>query len=378
MKVIVIGAGIVGANVAWRLTQKGADVTVVESGRPGGGTSGNSFAWVNSHRKPPRTYHDLNVRGMRAHRELCREFPDQTWWGGKGSLEWSRFGQAAVDFEAQVATFHAWDYKAEIIDRKRLAKLAPDIAADAFPEHQVAIFEEEGWVSPVLIVHRLLQAAETRGAEIRIMTGPASLVISGDKVTGVRLSSGEIEADAVVNCTGWCVNTVMDDHALHIPMGPTLGLLAFTPPVPANPEQVILGPECEIRSDGAGRLMLHSDEIDHRLTSGTSRDELHSFGAELVSRAGRLLPSIGGATVEAVRIGTRARPEDGLPAVGSLPGLEGYTVVATHSGVTLSAWLGQAVADEVFGGEIHHELADFRPHRFFGNARPAAQTWVRD
>lgn len=33
MKVVVIGAGIVGSNVAFRLTEGGAKVTVVEAGR---------------------------------------------------------------------------------------------------------------------------------------------------------------------------------------------------------------------------------------------------------------------------------------------------------------------------------------------------------
>lgn len=181
MKVIVIGAGIVGANVAWRLAQKGVDVTVVEAGRPGSETSGNSFAWVNSHRKPPRSYHNLNVLGMQAHRELCREFPDQTWWGGKGCLEWSRAGESASDFEASINVLLGWGYKAEIIDRKRLALLAPDVDADVFPQHQVAFFEDEGWVSPIPMIHRLLRNAQARGARVLTMTGPAQLLIEGDR-----------------------------------------------------------------------------------------------------------------------------------------------------------------------------------------------------
>jgi glycine/D-amino acid oxidase-like deaminating enzyme len=61
---IVIGAGVIGANVAYRLAAEGARVTVVDAGGPGGGTSGASFAWTNSFDKPPRAYHDLNVAGL--------------------------------------------------------------------------------------------------------------------------------------------------------------------------------------------------------------------------------------------------------------------------------------------------------------------------
>src|SRR6185503_13103005 len=53
-RVIVIGAGVVGANVAYRLAQAGAEVIVVDAGAPGGGTSGASFAWANSFGKTPR------------------------------------------------------------------------------------------------------------------------------------------------------------------------------------------------------------------------------------------------------------------------------------------------------------------------------------
>ena len=60
-KMIVIGAGVMGASVAYRLAQAGADVTVLEATRIGGGTSGCSFAWTNAHKKPPKPYHDLNV-----------------------------------------------------------------------------------------------------------------------------------------------------------------------------------------------------------------------------------------------------------------------------------------------------------------------------
>ena len=54
IKTIVIGAGALGASVAYRLAQAGAAVTVLEATRIGGGTSGISFAWTNAHKKPWR------------------------------------------------------------------------------------------------------------------------------------------------------------------------------------------------------------------------------------------------------------------------------------------------------------------------------------
>ena len=72
-EIVVIGAGSVGANVAYRLAQRGAKVTVLDAGAPGGGTSGTSFAWTNALSKAPQDYHELNTAGMRGHRVLVEE-----------------------------------------------------------------------------------------------------------------------------------------------------------------------------------------------------------------------------------------------------------------------------------------------------------------
>ncbi|RUW42956.1 FAD-dependent oxidoreductase, partial [Mesorhizobium sp. M8A.F.Ca.ET.021.01.1.1] len=47
-QVIVIGAGIIGASVAWHLTRAGAQVTVIADSAPGGVATPNSFAWINA------------------------------------------------------------------------------------------------------------------------------------------------------------------------------------------------------------------------------------------------------------------------------------------------------------------------------------------
>ena len=74
--IVVIGAGSVGANVAYRLAERGAKVTVLEAGAPGGGTSGTSFAWTNSFHKTPRDYHELNTASMAEHLSLVVELGD--------------------------------------------------------------------------------------------------------------------------------------------------------------------------------------------------------------------------------------------------------------------------------------------------------------
>ncbi len=67
-KMIVIGAGVMGASVAYRCWLRRARMSrALEATRVGGGTSGISFAWTNAHKKTAANpYHDLNVGGMKA------------------------------------------------------------------------------------------------------------------------------------------------------------------------------------------------------------------------------------------------------------------------------------------------------------------------
>ena len=119
---IVIGAGVMGASVAYRLAQAGAAVTVLEATRIGGGTSGISFAWTNAHKKPPKPYHDLNVAGMKAHAALADEFGATPWWHGGGSLEW----EAEPDRMAQrenIEQLRSWGYAAEWIMPRQVREL---------------------------------------------------------------------------------------------------------------------------------------------------------------------------------------------------------------------------------------------------------------
>lgn len=365
-KMIVIGAGVMGASVAYRLAQAGADVTVLEAARVGGGTSGISFAWTNAHRKPPRPYHALNVAGMKAHAALSEEFGATPWWHGGGSLEW----EAEPDRAAQrqnVEQLQSWGYAAEWIDHKQVLELEPDIDPAVIGDAPAAYFPEEGWLDPVPYAHAMLSAARRRHhARLICPARVVDLVMKSDRVVGVRLADGtQLEADMVVNCAGRWTNDVVQEAGMHLPLAPTVGFLVFTPPVAAGLSRVVRTTVIDARPDGAGRLMLHWNPTDAMLRFDTKLSASMPEARDLVQRARLLLPSIGDVEPEAVRIAIRPIPGDHLSAVGPVPRTSGYYLAITHSGVTLSPFLGAAVADEIIHGQQRPELGDFRPARFF-------------
>lgn len=365
MRIIVIGAGVVGASVAFRLAQAGADVLVLEASRVGGGTSGISFAWTNAHNKPPRPYHDLNVAGMKAHAALRDEFGTTPWWHGGGSLEWEAEQDRAAQTE-NVQRLREWGYKAEWISPERLHELEPDIDRATVGDAPIAFFPEEGWLDPVPYAYAMLAAARRHGARLICGAKVAETLLIGDRATGVRTADGtRHEADMVVNCAGRWANDPMQEAGLHLPLAPTVGFLVFTPPVATGLSRVVRSTVIDCRPDGAGRLILHWNPTDAELSFDAKLRPDMPEARDLTARAIRLLPSIGAVEPEAVRIALRPIPGDSFSAVGPVPRAKGYYLAVTHSGVTLSPFLGQAVADEIVHGRDRPELEHFRPARFF-------------
>lgn len=372
-EIVVIGAGLVGSAVAHRLAEAGESVTVLEAGQPGYLTSAASVAWINSSGKTPRAYHDLNVAGMRGHRALRDEFGAAPWLHEGGNLEWDETAKERAELRTKVNRMQEWGYRVEWIDPAQARELEPDLPLDPAVVTEVAYYPEEGWVDPLLLVSALLGAAVKRGARLRTGTRLNGIVVEGGRVAGVRTSNGErIHADVVVNCAGPHAAEVAKMVGFDLPMANTIGLVAVTTPAPIRINRVIHAPEIHLRPDGAGRLMLHQYFADQTVTTETRPDPALAGCTEMLHRAQRLLPKLVGAQVESARIGTRPIPQDGIAAVGPVPGVSGTYVVVTHSAATLCLILGTLVAQELATGQVEAALAPFRPARFAAaSAKPA-------
>ncbi len=330
----------------------------------GGGTSSCSFAWTNSNAKTPRAYHDLNVAGMKMHAALAGEFGAAPWWHGGGSVEWVAPEELAAQ-QAKVERLRAWGYAAEWITPRQLLELEPDIDAAQIGDAPIAYCPDEGWLDPVVYIAAMLGAARAHGTRIICGARVSETVLHGGRMTGVKTADDRLfEADMVVNCAGRWANDPVSDAGLHLPLAPTAGLLAFTPPVAARVGRVVRAPEIHTRPDGAGRLVCiapseEAPPFDPRPSA--SMPEV----LELVQRLRRLLPVIGDVAPEAARMAIRPIPADSYSAIGPVPRVDGYYLAITHSGVTMSPFLGAAVADEIVHGRRCEALADFRPARFF-------------
>jgi glycine/D-amino acid oxidase-like deaminating enzyme len=362
--IVVIGAGIVGASIAYRLAEGGAQVTVVERGEAGHGTSGSSFAWVNANQKTPRPYFDLNHAGMTEHRRLADELAPADWFHPDGNLVWPATAERD-ELRERVERLDAWGYDAAWLDARTVfGELEPDVAFTD-PDEPVAWFAQEAWVDAPALVRRLLEAARARGAEVRAGTAALEIETAGGRVSGVLLSGGDrLAVDAVVNAAGPAAADVAALVGLPLPLANRAGVLVQIG-VGGHPVRRILHlPGFNLRPDGHHRLLLQDATLDDQLAGRTSVAATDPLVVDLIERSRALVPTIGHAPVTAVRVGLRPIPRDGLSCVGADGGLRGYFEAVTHSGVTLGPLLGRLLAREILTGEVDPLLTPFRPDRF--------------
>src|SRR6266851_2690393 len=127
-RIVIAGGGIIGANLAYRLAKRGAQVTLVERTRPAGGATANSFAWINStYSKQPFAYFHLNRLGIEAWQQLDRELAGELplRWGG--SVEWYADEAHARPFREQIQHHQTWGYPAHLIAEPALRALEPHV-----------------------------------------------------------------------------------------------------------------------------------------------------------------------------------------------------------------------------------------------------------
>ncbi|QDC09964.1 FAD-binding oxidoreductase [Oceanicola sp. D3] len=343
-RVVIVGAGLIGASCAFRLAQGGADVVVVEAAGPGGEATSASFGWINA-----SFYHDahhfrLRREAMEAWHRLEGELGRLVDWCG--CLTWEG---------ADIGALERFGYPVEVWSAADLREEVPGLAE--VPE-RAWFMPTEGVVEATAVARRLLEAS---GARVVSGCRVQRVEVAGGRVTGVAVEGGEIAADRVLVCAGVGAAGLVEPLGVALPMLTRPAVVLRTTPVEARFAPVLVPGGMEIRQNAEGCLIAPTSPNHQADQTEALGQTAEALAEATLGRLGQMFPDLKLEMAEA-RLAWRPVPGDGLPVVGAA-GPEGLWLAVMHSGVTLGALMGELVAAEM-GGAAQEVLAPYRPARF--------------
>lgn len=350
-KVVVIGAGIIGASIAWHLARLGARVTVVEAGEPGGIATRNSWAWINASWGNPEPYFRLRVRAMEEWRRLERELRGlHVAWCG--SLNWELPADRLNAFALQ---HRAWGYDIQRVDRTQARQIEPNLRE---PPDLALHAPREGAAEPLAVTRQFLGTARDLGATVVANRAARSIVLRAGRVVGIETDSGRLDADHVVIAAGIGTAAIAATAGLALPISDPPALLVVSKPHARLLNGLVMTPVLQLRQAADGRLAAAAG------FDGTfSDDDGAAAAASVFGAIKAMFLSAASLGFDFHVVGRRPIPRDGMPLVGRAGSVDGLHVAVAHSGITLAPAIGRFVAEEVVIGRREPLLAPFDPGR---------------
>jgi len=363
MKVVVIGAGILGASTAYHLARAGATVTLVDRGDEGRATAAGAgivCPWGSA--VEDEANYALLAGGARYYPRLVGLLAED----GEHDLGYARVGGLYVP--ADPADLDAVERRARARARDwpevgAVERLAPDAARALFPplrRDQAAVFVSGG----ARVDGRRLAAALVRAAQkwqATVLNGSADLVLNGTRVAGVRVGGELIAAERVVVAAGAWAPSLLQPIGVALAVAPQRGQIvhlrrpdtdtARWPVLLPLSSYYLLAFEDARVVVGASRET--NSGFDHRLTAE---------GVAQVLNAGlAVAPGLAAWTLAEIRIGFRPLAADNRPKLGPVPGVDQLYVAngLGPSGLTMGPWSGALLADAVLGKPVPAVLEPF-------------------
>lgn len=369
--VVVAGAGVIGASVAWHLESLGVrDVLVVDRAAAAGeGSTGRATGGFRAQFGTA-----INVRLSLFAREKLRRFRDEVGadpgyrpcgylWVARSAAELAALRAAQrVQHEAGLA-------EARMVEPPEIARLNPAVALEGVVGG--AFCPTDGFLRPLEILRGYLDAARRLGARVRFGDEVQELVRDRTgRIDSVRLASGEVACGTVVNAAGAWAGELGRRAGVEVPVRPLRRQVACTGPCSALPEDMPMtlwpgdGFHLRVR-DGRVLLLRPTAGTDDPFDTGVDEQWLR----DVRSVAAERLPVLSGVAVDRRRswAGLYEMSPDGHALLGRAPGCENLVLVNGSSGhgVMHAPALGALAAELIVHGSARSlDAQALRPTRF--------------
>jgi glycine cleavage system aminomethyltransferase T/glycine/D-amino acid oxidase-like deaminating enzyme len=228
---VVVGAGIVGCNVAYQLTELGReDVVVVDQGpMPTTGGSSTHAPGIMFQTAEPKVLSQFADYSRRLYSQLEGADGQQA-YNETGGIEVARSEERMAFLQRRVEHATAWG-----IEDPQL--LSPEEVTDHLPlvdESRILggyYSPTDGQVSGVVACDALARAAMDRGARFVPHTRTEDVVVDGDSIEGVVTEHGTIECDEVVLATNIWARQLGEQLGVHLPVTPVEHQYTMTEPL---------------------------------------------------------------------------------------------------------------------------------------------------
>jgi D-hydroxyproline dehydrogenase subunit beta len=355
-RVLVVGAGVVGAAIADRLQASGCCVTLFEADLPAGGSTAAAMGHLVVLDDSPEQL-AFTARGVALWRQ--EDLPRSCEREDCGTLWVASDAEELEEARAKAARYAALGLVTEVVDAGTLPRLEPALRAGLtgglrVPGDQV--------LYPVGAARFLLARALERGAVLcreRVQTLEPG---------GLRTETGRVQADAVVLAAGLGVTALLPE----LPILPRKGHLAITGRVPGliHHQLVELGYLKSAHGRDAASVAFNvQPRATGQLLIGSSREftgQDASPNRELLGRmlhkARSFLPSLGQVPVLRTWTGFRPCGPGNLPVISPWPGRSGLLVAAGHEGLGITTALvtAELLAHHLLGTPTHLDPTPFQ------------------
>ena len=367
MRIVIVGGGVAGLAIGWRLAASGASVDVLERG-----IAGRASTWAAAGMLAPAAEagHQND-----AHARLCRDarvhWPEfvkaleeasgiAVGFSECGSLTVAQSDSRAQELLERAGAVRANGLRGEWIDAGAARAIEPALA----PDSRGALYApDDAKVDNRALPEALTAALRRAGGRLREACAVQSVQVESGRVTAVTTSAETFAADSVIVAAGaW--SSLLKGVAENIfpPVHPAKGQMALlrVPAGAAMPRRLVWGEGIYIVPGREGVLLGATVEDQGYDTSVTreARDMLFA-------NAARTLPVLSGWTVSESWAGLRPRTPDGNPALGetAITGL--YMATGQfRNGILFAPVVAEILCDLVLGKNGNANSVAFDPRRF--------------
>lgn len=365
--IIIIGAGVQGAALAFHLAARGARVAVLEKQFVAAGATGRSSGLVRMHYAT-----EIDARLAWESFQFFRDWKERV--GGECGFTRTGFVQLVrADQEdklrVNVAMLQRVGIPTFVVTADDVKRLAPAFATADF---SIAAYEpESGYAMPSDTTNALMNAARERGARLVQQCMVTGVKVSGGKIAGVETTQGEFFAPVVVNAAGAWAGQLNQMVGLDLPYDTwkhdTMFVARPAEIRPAHPTVIDLAREMYFRPEGALTLIGLEDGNPLGLSPDSDTDHAQpGFVERAIERLCERIPAMQHGGLHSAHSGFDGITPDQHALLGAA-GPAGFYLDCGHSGTGFKTApaIGLCMAELILDGASKTvDISSLTPARF--------------